>query len=425
MMERMPEAIAAWRPQIRNWSWAFGSQATQIALRTASFFLVARALGVAQFGLFVSLTATTAIVSPLVGFGAAHLLIRDVARDQKRLTERWCKLVSTAFWSGIGLCAAAMVAVWLVIHGAVPVWEIAGFSISELLLLRFVQLIELTLQGLGLIHRMAQISILVNFSRLAISLVFFVLPLPLRDIHSWLQLYMANAVIVASCALWGTFRRFGTPQIGVIPTLKDLNDGFWFAISPLTQIVNNDADKLLLPRLAGLSSAGIYGAAYRILSAVFLPVHSILTVTYPHFFRKGSTGIRQSVSFAVRILPIALGYSFTAAMLLYWGAPLVSKILGPEYLATTIVLRYLTILPALRTVQYCFADAISGANFQNVRVTVQAAAALLNIALNILWIPQHGWMGAVWSTLISDGALALLLVVGALALSRRPATLFS
>lgn len=416
---RMPEPMSALRPQIRSWAWAFGSQGTQIALRAASFLLVARALAVAELGIFVSLAAATNLLAPFAGTGAANLLIRDVARDRTLLASRWDKLISAMTLSGAILCVVATLACWFLVAGRLPVWEIAGFAAAELLALRFVHLTELTLQGLGMIHRMAQVSILVNFSRLAISLIFFALPPALRNIHSWLQLYIANAVVVASCAMWWSFRAFGAPHLGRPAGWRDFKEGFWFAVSPFTQIVNNDADKLLLPRLADLSSAGIYGAAYRVLSVAFLPVLSMLTVTYPHFFRKGSGGIRHSIRLAVRALPIALSYSITAGILLYWGAPLVARILGPDYRQTATVIRYLAALPTLKALQYFFADAITGADFQAIRVGLQTAVAILNVGLNLLWIPRHGWMGAVWATLISDGTLAILLIAATATLRRK------
>jgi O-antigen/teichoic acid export membrane protein len=36
---------------------------------------------------------------------------------------------------------------------------------------------------------------------------------------------------------------------------------------------------------------------------------------------------------------------------------------------------------------------------------------LLNLVLNLLWIPVYGWMGAVWSSLVSDGGLVVLLFI--------------
>jgi len=417
----MPEPMSGLRPQIRSWAWAFGSQGMQIAMRAASFFLVARSLAVAELGIFVSLAAATNLLSPFAGTGAANLLIRDVARDPSLLRQRWDKLISSLLVSGSALCLAAVVVCRYLVGGDVPVWEIAAFALAELLLLRFVHLTELTLQGLGKIHQMAQVSILVNSSRLAVSLIFFALPSEVRNIHSWLQLYCANGLLAAICTMWWAFRSFGTPHLGRPANWEDFKQGFWFAVSPFSQIVNNDADKLLLPRLASLASAGVYGAAYRVTTVAFLPVLSMLTVTYPHFFRKGSGGIHHSTRLALRALPIALSYSIVAGCLLYWGAPLVVDILGPGYRQSATVIRYLAILPTLKAMQYFFADAITGADFQAIRVAVQAAVAFLNVTLNLLWIPRHGWLGAVWATLISDGTLAILLIGATANLRRRAA----
>jgi O-antigen/teichoic acid export membrane protein len=234
----------------------------------------------------------------------------------------------------------------------------------------------------------------------------------------WLLLYVATALLVFAAAQFMTLPHFGMPRHwSTIRTIfHDLRnwkwrEGLWFAISPSTQVVNNDADKFMLARLANPSQAGIYGAAYRVLSAAFLPVQALLTMTYPRFFREGGHGIHHSGRYAWRWLPAALGYSLGAAGLIFAGAPLVVKLLGSQFRDTAFVLRQLAILPALKAVQFLFADSLSGADFQSLRVLLQAGAAALNVALNLLWMPELGWHGAVRATLVCDGALAAGLVL--------------
>jgi O-antigen/teichoic acid export membrane protein len=45
---------------------------------------------------------------------------------------------------------------------------------------------------------------------------------------------------------------------------------------------------------------------------------------------------------------------------------------------------------------------------QNYRTAAQFLVAVLNFSLNLAWIPSHGWLGAAWATLASDGALGAI-----------------
>jgi O-antigen/teichoic acid export membrane protein len=42
------------------------------------------------------------------------------------------------------------------------------------------------------------------------------------------------------------------------------------------------------------------------------------------------------------------------------------------------------------------------------RTAAQVTVALVNLLLNLWWIPVFGWIGAAWSSLASDGLLAVL-----------------
>jgi len=76
-------------------------------------------------------------------------------------------------------------------------------------------------------------------------------------------------------------------------------------------------------------------------------------------------------------------------------------------------------LPALRTVQLCFADALSGAGYQGLRMTIQAVVAGFNVIINLWLIPAYSWRGAVYSSLASDFLLLILVILAATMLCSR------
>jgi O-antigen/teichoic acid export membrane protein len=52
--------------------------------------------------------------------------------------------------------------------------------------------------------------------------------------------------------------------------------------------------------------------------------------------------------------------------------------------------------------------ALTGSGRQNVRTASQVTVAVVNLALNLWLIPAYGWIGAAWSSVASDGLLAVL-----------------
>jgi len=73
------------------------------------------------------------------------------------------------------------------------------------------------------------------------------------------------------------------------------------------------------------------------------------------------------------------------------------------------VLRWLAPLPLLKTCHYFAADVLTGAGHQALRVSIQVIVAAFNVLINLWLIPRYSWRGAAWSSLASDGLLAVAL----------------
>ena len=196
----------------------------------------------------------------------------------------------------------------------------------------------------------------------------------------------------------------------------ELVEGFHFSVSVSAQSIYNNIDKTLLARMTTLATAGFYAAAYRIVELSFLPVSSLLAASYASFFQTGEDGIAATVRHAARLLPKALAYSAAVALLIFLAAPLLPYILGHGFQESVTVMRWLAVLPLMKAFSYFAANSLTGAGHQGTRSAVQVGVAIANAALTVAWIHFFGWMGAVWASLVSDGALAIALwiVVAAL-----------
>ena len=199
------------------------------------------------------------------------------------------------------------------------------------------------------------------------------------------------------------------PKLALYRIRGELREGFYFATSLSAQTIYNDIDKTMLARLSTLGATGIYAAAYRLIDVAFIPVGSVLNAAYPGFFREGKGGIQAATHYGRTLLKKILPYSLFAAVALFVGAPLVPRILGHQYVEVTEALRWLAVLPLLKTLHYFIADSLTGAGYQGLRTLVQIGIAAFNILFNLWIIPAYGWRGAAWSSIASDGLLALCL----------------
>jgi O-antigen/teichoic acid export membrane protein len=116
-----------------------------------------------------------------------------------------------------------------------------------------------------------------------------------------------------------------------------------------------------------------------------------------------------------------LGYATFVSIALLAGAGIVPYILGGEYRQTVEALRWLAILPMLKSVHFFLADALSGAGYQGLKTLIYVGVAVFNVLINLWIIPAYSWRGAAWSSIASDALLACGIGSAVLVLSRRSA----
>ena len=379
-------------------------QSARLVIQAIYFVLMARNLGVQQYGAFVAVTAAAAIVSPLVGNGTGILMIKNVARDRSLFGEYWGNALLMTLVSGAALTVGVTAACLALLPKSIPSVVVLLVVIADVLVSRFVDVTGWAFQAVEMLGWTSYLNVFASFTRLGGIVVIIAMHRP--TLVAWSVTYLVTwsicAVVGTGCVLW----RLGRPRLALHRIRGELREGFYYSSGLGAMTIYNDIDKTMLARLGSLSATGIYAAAYRLIDVAFIPVRSLLAAAYPGFFRNGHHGITSSLAYAKRLLPRALAYSAAVAVGLLVAAPLVPKVLGPEYARTTEALRWLALLPLLKSMHYFVADALTGAGYQGLRTLVQVLVALFNVLVNLWIIPAYSWRGAAWSSLASDGLLA-------------------
>ncbi len=408
-------------PSLRkNTAYMVAAQAVRLVVQAFYFFLMARGLGPRQYGAFVAVVAAVAIAYPFVGNGSANLMVKNVARDRRLLPESLGNALLMTLASGLLLSVLVAPACLVVLPPVIPLSVILLVVASDLVVCRFVDVACLAFQSVERLDWTANLNVFSSLMRLAGIVVVLLVARP--TVVAWCVAYLATSAVCALVAIYCVLTRLARPAFSGLGRIRgELREGFWFSTSLSAQTIYNDVDKTMLARLATLDAAGIYAAAYRLIDIAFLPIRALLAAAYPGFFRHGEDGIAGSLRFARRLLPKPLMYSAAAAVGMILAAPLVPHILGAEYARTTEALRWLSLLPLLKTLHYFAADALTGAGHQALRTLMQAAVAGFNVLVNLWLIPAYSWHGAAWSSLASDGLLAMALWSCALWLQTRAA----
>ena len=82
---------------------------------------------------------------------------------------------------------------------------------------------------------------------------------------------------------------------------------------------------------------------------------------------------------------------------------------GPEYLQASNVMVVLAVAALVQSFFWLGGPTLNMTGYAKLNLLNTSVAAILDIVLNILWIPRYGIMGAAWATLVSIAVLGILM----------------
>lgn len=402
---------------VRNTAWMLLGRGLIIIVQAAYFILLARALGVTQYGAFVGAVAIATILSPFSTLGSGNLLIKHVARNRSAFRQSWGDALITSFVSGGALTLLGVIAASVILPNSVSWKLVLPIATAELVCGRTIEVASHAFLSIEDVRMSSTVLVALSTCRMLAAGV-LMLVYHHGSAVDWAVLYLISSAIPCLGAIIAVSSMVGMPVFGYSLRWSELREGFYFAIGYSAQTIYNDIDKIMLVRLVGLQPAGIYGVAYRLVNVVCAPIGALLYAAYPRFFQHGHQGLDACLRFARKLVARSAAFGLVGSLGLFVGAPLLVPIIGPQYAESVGALRWLAPIVLLRSIHYFAADTLTGSDHQGLRSLIQALVAIVNVALNIVVLPRYSWRGAAWTSIFSDGVLLLALCTALLILTR-------
>lgn len=167
----------------------------------------------------------------------------------------------------------------------------------------------------------------------------------------------------------------------------------------LSYMLLNQSDRIMIDYLVNSSSAAFYGVAYSVSMVIMLVVSAVNSTLTPFVYKTIKSGEYDKLISVVKIIVIMSMVGCTGAMLL--GPEIMRVIAAPEYYQAVRV-----IPPITASVYFIFCQGLVSIiefYYEKTKYVMVStlASALLNIALNYLFIPQYGYVAAGYTTLVS------------------------
>lgn len=353
-----------------------------VVMQAEYFTIVARLMGREDYNSFIALETE-------------HISIENVTTEPAYFSTYWNNTLALLISDGALVTIILLLLSPLIFPQNINWLAILLILLADLIYLGFLDISYKAFVVASIIKRTIRLKILNTCNKLLAALylaAFFTYPgIAVRG-----YLYLANSIVSAKIAILVVNNIVAPPHPAFSRLKSNIGQDLYFSISASANNMNDDLDKSMLCKLSNITFAGIHGSAYRFIKVENVLLLALFGASYKRFFQHGTSGIKGSLNFAKRLLPILI-FCAIASLLGYWLlAPFIPIILKEEYQEAIGALLYLSPLLAIAVFRYLAADTLTGSNHQKARSTVQLAAAIINTLLDIWLIPLYSWRRVAW-----------------------------
>jgi O-antigen/teichoic acid export membrane protein len=373
----------------------FASRLILVGLGVASSVLTARYLGPAGRGSLATLTALAGIGLQLGNLGLHASNTYQVSRRPDLLSPVWANSLRTASYLGLALTLLTLgaAAVFPGVLGEIPLPLLLPATLCipfQLLVLFGLNL----LVGLGRVPLFNALEVI--FRGAGVAGLFVILILLRGDVRWVLILNLiiaAGAAVAVVRILGGLVRRSGAGESN-----SSVGYGAKAYVAALLAYLIVRSDMLLVNMLRGTSDAGIYSIAVQITDLIYLLPMSIGLVLFPRLTRHSEGDPVFAMKVARHTAFLMLILCAAAALLAH---PVIKLLYGESFLPAVRALWWL--LPGIWAYGVCnqVATQLASSGMPLPAVLVWVPPLVLNLALNLAWIPRWGIQGAAASSSVA------------------------
>jgi len=392
---------------IKNTVALTGSQVGIKALSLVLGIFVARYLGATDYGKYSFGYAYIDLFGPVAGLGLNLLIVREVSRKRENApvlvgTSLALKLVSSI--SVVGLAFVILQFIPSSQEARIVVYIFGlGFILEHLY--GSISMVFAAFERFDIYAMVQVIERIVSFA-LILSLLYWGFRL---IAISWVRPLTALIILVLN--LWLVSRKFLKSRLHVDKALSPflLKEGWPFMADALFMIVYLKIDVVMLQAFKGSTIVGWYAVASGLLLA-FIPLQmAVIQSIFPIFSR---TYIEDQGSFSLyfeRISRFLLSTGTAVAVIVTLAASLLISILyGKEYIQSVSMLRILIWALPLMSLSSLARTALMSCNLQRIALWVVGSNVIVNIVLNLFFIPLFGGHGAAMATILTELAGLIL-----------------
>jgi O-antigen/teichoic acid export membrane protein len=376
-----------------------GSRCIHFALNVIAGLALIRYFGPAGYGDYVFVLTYATLFGLLSDFGLGKVAVRDMARE----TSKAGAILGTAIAVRVVLALASAILAQVAL-------TVLGVRAELRPAIAVASLLFLVDAMLGLMA-VFQVRLQMHYEALvttAMQAVDTAIILALIQLHAGLLVIVASPVAsgVLGIALAFVLVRRRFPIALAVDTARLrrlLVDAAPIGLTTLIVVLYVKTDAVILGLLATPADVGLFGAAYKPIEYVLLALMLPINVLFPLLSRWHGEDPRQFRILYWRGADALLVLTLPLMVLALVAAePIVLTLYASDFTAAAVPMRILALALPLMVFSAWQGFALLAGGHQRVSVAYNAAALVLNIALNLVLIPAFGYIGAAITAVLTS-----------------------
>jgi O-antigen/teichoic acid export membrane protein len=389
--------VGAGSRAIRNTALLMVARVISRVLALVVLIVMNRALLASEFGQYSTVVSISGFVTVIMDVGFNTLYQREAARDQGELSGYLSKLVSVRPLFAVAALVVFACVVPLATHGA---WEMVPAGFAMMVLASYSNLLRYSLYAVQRLRAEAVAIVLESLLLLAATLVgavthqgptyylwAYALTYAFDCVYFWIVLHVLRIARVRWSWDPGFVRGW------LVMSLP-------FALTFVITSIYFNIDQPLVNLIRGSTEAGWYASAYKVFASVLFLAQTVLSVAFPVLSLMWSEKDAR-LHWAVERLwkgLLAAGWPITIGCVLLAPAFRFIYNYGPSEPA----FRILSIGIVFMFVTNTFIGALNSIDHQASFAWAAFWSMVLNVGSNLIAIPLWGYIGASWTTVLTE-----------------------
>lgn len=369
--------------------------------------LVVRYLGPEDFGYYASALAVTSFIGILADFGINQATLKNGSLGDSELNGAFRTGLKVSMT--LAVVAYFITAVWFYVLRYETLIIYLGLLFGfRYFITAFIAPCSAVLQTKSAYKKIALLSVITSAANWLSTLVMLLLGAKLKLLVG-VPVFIYG-IVTFFCFYYAT-RRWTKKSNEKVTcnVLSYLHDSIIFGLGGTFYKIYNQSDSALLSAMRPSIEVGFYQVSFGVIGLVYvIPSIVFNQVLYPKYFKLSKTdrGHYRLLYGLTSKLMLVLGCSLCLGI---WAiGDIVIKILfGEAYTSSIIYLFILALAVPFRYWASAAGSVLTTDNLAERKVKVQGVVAIINLVINLVFIPMYGALSAAVTTVICEAILAI------------------